>query len=117
MSDQLLPVPKDWAAKAYVDAAKYQAMYKASVDDPVGFWGEHGKRVDWIKPYTQVKDVDYTGDVRIRWYYDGVLNVSINGKAGVAQWQSDRLDASKSVGSSAPLRTARRTSSTPSSST
>ncbi len=78
MSDQLLPVPKDWAAKAYVDAAKYQAMYQASVDDPVKFWGEHGKRVDWIKPYTQVKDVDYTGDVRIRWYYDGVLNVSAN---------------------------------------
>ncbi|MBV9835660.1 MAG: acetate--CoA ligase [Alphaproteobacteria bacterium] len=78
MSDQLLPVPKDWAAKAYVDAAKYQAMYKASIDDPVKFWGEHGKRVDWIKPYTQVKDVDYSGDVRIRWYYDGVLNVSAN---------------------------------------
>ncbi len=78
MSDQLLPVPKDWAAKAYVDPAKYQALYQASVDDPVKFWGEHGKRVDWIKPYTQVKDVDYTGDVRIRWYYDGVLNVSAN---------------------------------------
>ncbi len=78
MSDQLLPVPKDWAAKAYVDAAKYQALYQASVDDPVKFWGEHGKRVDWIKPYTQVKDVDYTGDVRIRWYHDGVLNASAN---------------------------------------
>jgi acetyl-CoA synthetase len=78
MSDQLLPVPKDWAAKAYVDAAKYQAMYQASIDDPVKFWGEHGKRIDWIKPYSQVKDVDYTGDVRIRWYYDGVLNVSAN---------------------------------------
>ena len=78
MSDQLLPVPKDWAAKAYVDAAKYQAMYQASIDDPAKFWGEHGKRIDWIKPYTQVKDVDYNGDVRIRWYYDGVLNVSAN---------------------------------------
>ena len=78
MSDQLLPVPKDWAAKAYVDPAKYQALYQASIDDPAKFWGEHGKRVDWIKPYTEVKDVDYTGDVRIRWYYDGVLNVSAN---------------------------------------
>jgi acetyl-CoA synthetase len=78
MSDQLLPVSKDWAAKAYVDAAKYHALYQASVDDPVKFWGEHGKRVDWIKPYTQVKDVDYTGDVRIRWYHDGVLNASAN---------------------------------------
>ncbi|MGE0420810.1 MAG: acetate--CoA ligase [Reyranellaceae bacterium] len=78
MSDQLLPVPKEWAAKAYVDAAKYQAMYQASIDDPVKFWGEHGKRIDWIKPYTQVKDVSYSGDVHIRWYHDGVLNVSAN---------------------------------------
>ncbi|MBX3500017.1 MAG: acetate--CoA ligase [Alphaproteobacteria bacterium] len=78
MSDQLLPVPKDWAAKAYVDATKYQTLYQASVDDPVKFWGEHGRRVDWIKPYTEVKDVDYKGNVHIRWYYDGVLNVSAN---------------------------------------
>ena len=47
---------------------------------PATFWGEHGKRVDWIKPYSPgaVRDVDYTGDVRIRWYHDGVLNVSAN---------------------------------------
>src|SRR5882762_1644955 len=48
--------------------------------DPAKFWGEHGKRVDWIKPYSPgaVRDVDYTGDVRIRWFHDGVLNVSAN---------------------------------------
>ena len=80
MSDSdLIPVPADWAKKAWVDATKYQAMYAQSVSDPVAFWGEHGKRLDWMKPYTQVKDVSYAkGDLHIRWYYDGVLNVSAN---------------------------------------
>jgi len=79
MSDQTeFPVSEDWAKRAFVDAAKYEDMYKRSVADPEGFWAEQGKRVDWIKPFTKVKDVDYTGDVRIRWYYDGTLNVSAN---------------------------------------
>src|SRR3954470_22444698 len=80
MSDELIAVSPDWAKRAYVDEAKYKAMYEASVKDPVKFWGEHGKRVDWIKPYSAnaVRDVDYTGDVRIRWFHDGVLNVSAN---------------------------------------
>src|SRR5476649_1944504 len=80
MSDELVDVSPDWAKRAYVDDAKYKTMYEASVKDPVAFWGEHGKRVDWIKPYSPgaVRDVDYTGDVRIRWFHDGVLNVSAN---------------------------------------
>ncbi|TXL82029.1 acetate--CoA ligase [Vineibacter terrae] len=78
MSEQVLPVLPQFAAKAYVDQAKYRQMYQASIDDPVAFWAEHGKRVDWIKPYTQVKDVDFTGDVHIRWFHDGVLNVAAN---------------------------------------
>ncbi len=78
MSDELFPVPADFAKKAWVDAAKYQAMYDKSIADPVGFWGEHGKRVDWIKPFNQVKDVSYTGDVHIKWFYDGTLNVAAN---------------------------------------
>src|ERR1700761_8013497 len=80
MSDELFDVSADWAKRAWVDDAKYKAMYEASVKDPVKFWGEHGKRVDWIKPYSAnaVRDVDYTGDVRIRWFHDGVLNVSAN---------------------------------------
>ncbi|HEY4170240.1 MAG TPA: acetate--CoA ligase, partial [Reyranella sp.] len=80
MSDELIAVSSDWAKRAYVDEAKYKEMYEASVKDPVKFWGEHGKRVDWIKPYSAnaVRDVDYTGDVRIRWFHDGVLNVSAN---------------------------------------
>jgi acetyl-CoA synthetase len=79
MSDQTeFPVPEDWAKRAWVNAQQYEDAYKLSVSDPEGFWAEQGKRLDWIKPYTKVKDVDYTGEIRIRWYYDGVLNVSAN---------------------------------------
>ena len=75
----LFPVPADWAKRALVDEAKYNEMYAQSVADPEAFWGEHGKRIDWIKPYTQVKDVSYAHeDVHIRWYHDGTLNASVN---------------------------------------
>ncbi|MBL9096227.1 MAG: acetate--CoA ligase [Alphaproteobacteria bacterium] len=79
MSDQLLPVPSDWAKRAFVDNGKYLDLYKASVADPVAFWREQGKRVDWIKPYTKIKNVSYDAkNLFIRWYEDGVLNVSTN---------------------------------------
>ncbi|MEL7131067.1 MAG: acetate--CoA ligase [Pseudomonadota bacterium] len=80
MSDTKTHAPHpDMAANAHVDAARYNEMYAASVADPVEFWGEHGKRVDWITPYTQVKDVSYDfGNVNINWYADGTLNVSSN---------------------------------------
>ena len=79
MSDQLLPVSKEWATRAFVDNAKYQDMYKASVADPEGFWREQGKRIDWIKPYTKVKNVSYDAkNLFVKWYEDGSLNVSAN---------------------------------------
>ena len=74
----LFPVPEAWRTGAWIDPAKYDAMYRQSVDDPEGFWGEHGKRLDWIKPFTKVKDTSYTGDVHIKWFYDGTLNASYN---------------------------------------
>jgi acetyl-CoA synthetase len=74
----LYPVPADVAERAIVDNDGYVKMYRASVDDPETFWAEHGKRIDWIKPYNQVKDVDYNGDVHIRWFQDGTLNASAN---------------------------------------
>jgi len=74
----LYPVPADVAERAIVDNDGYVKMYQASVDDPETFWAEHGKRIDWIKPYNQVKDVDYNGDVHIRWFQDGTLNASAN---------------------------------------
>jgi acetyl-CoA synthetase len=66
-------------ARAHVDSAKYEEMYAASLNDPEAFWGEHGKRIDWIKPFTTVKDVNYNfGEVSINWFADGTLNVSAN---------------------------------------
>ena len=80
MSDALIhPVPDEWKRRAYVDRAKYDEMYAASISDPEAFWGEHGKRIDWIRPYTRVKNVSYSyPDVSIRWFEDGTLNVSAN---------------------------------------
>ena len=80
MSDEMVfDVPADIAANALIDDAKYKEMYEASVADPDGFWGEHGKRIDWIKPYTKVKNTHYgTDDVSIKWYEDGSLNASVN---------------------------------------
>jgi acetyl-CoA synthetase len=72
------PVKPEIAATAHVNEAAYAEMYQRSVADPEGFWGEQGKRLDWIKPYTKVKDTSYEGDVQIRWFYDGTLNVSAN---------------------------------------
>ena len=67
------------AGRAHVDAARYDAMYQASIDDGEAFWGEQGKRIDWMRPYTKVKDVSYDfGNVSIKWYEDGALNVSAN---------------------------------------
>ena len=79
MSDAVYPVPSEWSARAWVDDAKYQEMYKRSIEDPDGFWGEMGKRIDWIKPYTKVKNTSYAPDnVSIKWYEDGTLNVCAN---------------------------------------
>jgi len=75
---QVRPVPEGFGP-AHADLAKYQAMYAESLADPDGFWGREGKRLDWIKPYTRVKDTDFTfGKVNIKWFEDGVLNVSVN---------------------------------------
>ena len=77
--NDVYPVSDEWAARAFADNEKYLEMYQASVDDPDAFWGEHGKRLDWIKPYTKVKNTTFgPGDVSIKWFEDGVLNVTAN---------------------------------------
>ena len=77
--NELFPVPADVAKAAWADNDKYLAMYQQSVDDPEGFWAEHGKRIDWFKPFTKVKDVSYDPhDVHVKWFYDGTLNASHN---------------------------------------
>ena len=73
------PVLKDATKNAWADAAKYKSMYERSVSDPEGFWGDEGKRLDWMKPYTKVKNTTFEyPDVSIKWYEDGTLNVSAN---------------------------------------
>ena len=81
----MYPVPPEFAAKAHVDAAKYEAMYAASVADPEAFWREHGKRLRWMKHYTKVKNVNWDisktndpNDLHVKWFEDGTLNVSAN---------------------------------------
>jgi acetyl-CoA synthetase len=79
MSDKVYNVPAEWASRAFISNAAYLEGYKRSVDDPSGFWGEAGKRLDWIKPYTKVKNTSYDPqNVSIKWFEDGTLNVSAN---------------------------------------
>ena len=79
MSEMLYKVPENWPVQAYVDDAGYRDMYAQSVRDPEGFWGDHGKRIDWIKPYSWVKHTSFApGNVSIEWFGDGTTNVSLN---------------------------------------
>ena len=105
--NQVFPVPAALAADAKIDNAKYEAMYAASLADPEAFWGEAGKRLDWAKPYTKVKDVSYDqSDLHIRWYEDGELNVSYNcidrhletrGDQAAIIWEGDDPGVSETV--------------------
>ncbi|HLG90221.1 MAG TPA: acetate--CoA ligase [Alphaproteobacteria bacterium] len=77
-TNKIFPVPKGFAAKALIDEAGYRRMYRESIADPDKFWREHGKRVDWIEPFTKVKNTSYQLPVSIRWFEDGVLNAAQN---------------------------------------
>ncbi len=73
------PVPDAFALRSNLTPEDYGSMYAASIADPEGFWGEQGRRLDWMTPYTKVKDVCWDkSDLYVRWYEDGVLNVSAN---------------------------------------
>jgi len=75
----IFKVPKKWSNTAYVDKNKYEKKYKFSIKDNEGFWRKEGKRINWIKPYTKIKDVKYSNtEVKIKWFYDGTLNASAN---------------------------------------
>ena len=80
MSDeQIFEVPQAIADKALVNDAQYQDMYARSLDDADGFWAEHGRRIDWIKPFSKVKNTYFAkDDVSIKWYEDGTLNACVN---------------------------------------
>lgn len=101
------PVNPAFSAKAFLNESQYFEMYQQSIDDNEAFWAEHGKRIDWIKPYSQVKDVSYAkDDLHIKWYYDGTLNVCANcvdrhleDKADQTAiiWEGDNPEVSKHI--------------------
>jgi len=77
--DPVYKVPDAFQKQANLTPEKYADMYTASISDPQGFWGEQGKRLDWMVPYTEVKDVSWDkSDLHVKWYADGVLNVAAN---------------------------------------
>ena len=79
MAEAVYPVPAEWAQNALVDEARYLDMYRQSVEDPDGFWREHAQRIDWIRPFTRVKETSYhEQDFGIAWFADGTLNLSAN---------------------------------------
>lgn len=79
MTSKTFPVPTEVAERAWITEDKYNQLYKRSVDDPQGFWGDMGKRLDWMKPYTKVKNTSFAPDnVSIKWFEDGTLNVAAN---------------------------------------
>ncbi|MGB6399690.1 MAG: acetate--CoA ligase, partial [Bradyrhizobium sp.] len=107
MSDKIYDVSADWAKRAWIDDAKYQEMYARSVADPKGFWGDHGKRIDWMKPFTKVENVSFAaGNISIKWFEDGVLNVAWNcidrhlakrGDQTAIVWEGDDPSQSKHI--------------------
>ncbi|CAN5431473.1 acetate--CoA ligase [soil metagenome] len=76
---KVYPVPAEWQKRAWVDNAKYLDMYGLSVADPGAFWREQAKRIDWIRPFTKVKNTSFHApNVSIKWFEDGALNVAAN---------------------------------------
>jgi acetyl-CoA synthetase len=79
MSDKVYEVPADWAKRAFIDGAKYRAMYDRSLADPNGFWAEAAKRIHWFKHFTKVKNTSFDPHhVSIKWFEDGVTNAAYN---------------------------------------
>ncbi|TDX66965.1 acetyl-coenzyme A synthetase [Methylosinus sp. sav-2] len=79
MSDKTYAVPEAWRNEARVNAEKYDELYRRSVADPDGFWGEQAQRIEWIAPFTRVKEVSFdTHNVAIEWFGDGSTNIAMN---------------------------------------
>ncbi len=107
MSEKRFPPSSAFAANAHINATEYAEMYATSIADPDAFWHEHGKRIDWIKPFSITKNVSYAHpDVSIKWFEDGVLNVSANcidrhletrGEQTAIIWEGDNPEDSKHV--------------------
>lgn len=96
-------IPASVAERALITPEKYQQYYQQSVEDPDAFWGEQAKVLDWIKPFTQVKNTSFApGNIDIRWFEDGTLNLAANcldrhlaekGDQTALIWEGDDLNA------------------------
>jgi len=103
---EVYPVPDAIARAAHCDEARYREMYKRSIEDPKGFWAEQAGRLDWVKPPSRIRDVDFAANARIRWYEDGQLNVCHNcvdrhlekrGDQAAIIWEGDEPDQDKTI--------------------
>jgi acetyl-CoA synthetase len=107
MEDKVYEVPSEWKRRAYIDEAKYKAMYEASLRDPEAFWREHGQRIDWFTPYSRIKNATFGPvDVSIRWFEDGTTNAAYNcidrhlktrGDQVAVIWEGDDPSESKHI--------------------
>ena len=105
--DMIFEPSADLAKSALIDANGYAALYQDSIANPDQFWAEHGKRIDWIKPYSQISDVSYDAkDLHIKWYADGTLNAAANcldrhlatrGDQAAIIWEGDEPDQHRRI--------------------
>jgi acetyl-CoA synthetase len=105
--DTVIDIPPLFAKNAVITPQKYKEMVEESTNDPLTFWRVNGKRIDWITPYTRVRDVSFDAkDLHINWYPDGTLNASFNCldrhlKTRATQtaiiWEGDEPNQSKHV--------------------
>jgi acetyl-CoA synthetase len=103
----IYPVTDEWSKRAWINSSKYETLYKQSIDDPEGFWAEQAERIEWFQKPTKIKNVDFgPGDVSIKWYEDGVLNISHNcldrhlesrGDQVAIIWEGDEPTDDKSI--------------------
>ncbi|WP_426421920.1 acetate--CoA ligase [Bradyrhizobium genosp. A] len=107
MSEKIYDVPAEWAKRAWVDQAKYKDMYARSIADPNAFWAEQAKRIDWMHAPTKIENVSFApGNISIKWFEDGVLNVAHNcidrhlakrGNQTAIIWEGDDPSQSKHI--------------------
>ncbi len=100
------PVTESLKASAWIDEETYFKEYERSLNDPEDFWAEQGNRLDWIRPFTRVKDVSFSGDVHVKWFNDGTINACHNcldrhlearGDQTAIIWEGDDPNESKHI--------------------
>ncbi len=79
MNQEIFPVTEEWTKRAFIDRETYERMYAQAAADPDTFWQREARRIDWIKPFTKVKETSFNeADFGIKWFADGALNISAN---------------------------------------